>query len=183
MPGNQAPAPSVLIVGGFFVEYLVHNGSRSRSSRTLRALLPEHGGHKQYVMNNQRRLVSNRPLQLSESQLSEYREEFCQKESKGLLYVTTLDGRPVDIATLFSKPVAPESPLPRPRLDSAAYDKPVGTSVGVFRNEPAPPAVFTMPVEPPSAAIDNPVEGLTALEDSEEVTETPKPRRGRRSAQ
>ena len=141
------------------MNYLVHNGSRDRRQRFTRASLPTHGGHKQYVMGNQRRLVPNRPLYLDEEQLKAYLAELIMKQNSGLLYVTTSDGRSVDLSTL-SVGEAPvhESPRPIPPLDLVARDKPHGgLPLSQFRQEPPPPAEFTMPVDPPPAAVDFPL--------------------------
>ena len=136
------------------MDFLIHNGSRARSNRTLRATMPEHGGHKQYILDSDHRLVRGRPLQVTEEKLKAHFPELKEKEGKGLIYVTTLQGEPVDLETLKVFPLPPESPLPRPSLDSANNDIPAGEPMGV-RGEAPPPAEFTMPVDAPQAAFEN----------------------------
>ena len=145
------------------MDFLIHNGSRSRINRTLRANMAEHGGYKQYVLGNQHRLVSSRPISVSEAVLRAHLDELREKESRGLIFVTDLHLAPVDLTTLQVGELPAESPLPNPPLDSAANDPPAGMAVEV-RGESPPPAEFTMPVEAPHAAFaNNPiVEDLTS---------------------
>lgn len=138
------------------MEFLLHNGSRSRNTRMLRASQPEHGGHKQYVLGSDHRLVRGRPLRLSEDMVKRHLKELVEKESKGLVYLTTLQLVPVDMATLqvIAEPV-PVSPPPAPRLDSAKFDAPSGERMNPTYGESPPPAEFTMPVAAPTAALEN----------------------------
>ena len=136
-------------------DYLVHNGSRHVGNRTLRALQPEHGGHKQYVCGNSFRLLRGRAVALTEPQLQEHLVELREKAARGLVYLTAADGSPVDIDTLEVRAPVPASPLPNPPLDSAANDKNAGHKMGSIRGEPAPPRTFVMPVAAPMAALEN----------------------------
>jgi hypothetical protein len=156
------------------MKYLIHNGTRSRSNRTLRANMPEHGGYKQYVLGH--RLVTGRPIAVTEETLQANLSELREKESCGLVFVTDLHLAPVDLVTLSVGPLPAESPLPAPALDSAANDVPAGMKVEV-RGEAPPPAEFTMPVEAPSAAFSySPAEE----EVSDKVVEAPAPKPSRR---
>lgn len=139
--------------------FLVHNASRSRFNRTQRAQQPVHGGHKQYVLEG-RRLLRNRPLIISEAELDKHLEELKAKHAQGLVSVTTGDGRPFDLTTRKVGELPPSSPPPNKRLDSAANDKPGGYVIPRFPGENVPPAEFTMPVDPPYAAMENPIAGL-----------------------
>lgn len=154
------------------MDFLVHNGSRAKANRTLRAKSPEHGGFKHYVFNNTQRLISARPLLITEEKLKQHLEELKEKQSKGLLYVTTPQLEVVDLETLsvVAAP-APEGPKPNPPLDSAANDKPVGWAVNSVPQEPPPPAEFTMPVDAPTAAIENPVAEVAAALEPEVAPE------------
>jgi hypothetical protein len=142
------------------MNFKVHNGARDTATRLQRAERPTHGGLKQFIMNGTRRLVRGRPVQISLEQLKQHIEEFRTKEKEGILYVTTMDDR---VVNLYDDrfPAAPSVPLPNPRpeppLDSANNDKPTGHNMNVHPREVAPPKEFTMPVEPPVAATDNPV--------------------------
>ena len=139
------------------MNYLIHNGSRGRHNRVVRAAQPAHGGHKQYVCKSALRLVRGRPLQVSEATLQEHLDEIREKESQGLLYVTTPQGFLVDLVTLTTVPLAPESPKPNPPLDSAANDPVGGAATALFVGEPPPPETFEMPVPPSVFALENPV--------------------------
>lgn len=138
------------------MDFLIHNGSRSTKNRTLRASMPEHGGHKQYILGSDHRLVRGRPVQVTEEKLKEHLLELKEKEAKGLLYVTDLELVPIDLDTLKRTEVpVPESPRPNPRLDSAVFDKPSGEPMPMFRGDLPPPVDFTMPVAAPNAAFEN----------------------------
>lgn len=143
------------------MNFKVHNGARDTATRTQRAERPTHGGLKQFIMNGQRRLVRGRPVQISLEQLEQHIEDFRAKEKQGILYVTTMDDRVVNLYDDLL-PAAPAVPAPNPRpappLDSANNDVRTGHNMNPFPREPAPPKEFTMPVEPPVAATeDNPL--------------------------
>ncbi|NBO64657.1 MAG: hypothetical protein EBU88_07405 [Acidobacteria bacterium] len=135
--------------------------------------MAEHGGYKQYVLGNAHRLVSGRPIPISEETLKLHLEELREKESRGLVYVTDLHNAPVDLVTLKVGESLVESPLPAPRLDSVAHDVFMGTTSEV-RGELPPPAEFMMPVEAPVAAFSNPLS-----EEPEAPIPAPRGRRGR----
>jgi len=107
-------------------KYAIHSTVRGRHNRTLRAQAPAHHRLKQYVGQNQTRLVRSRPLTISEEELLRDLEELKKKSLMGILEVRTLDGRKMDLETLAPLPAAPSSPLPNPPLDSAAKDTPAG---------------------------------------------------------
>lgn len=140
------------------MNFKVHNGARDTTTRTQRAERPTHGGLKQFIMNGQRRLVRGRPVQISLEQLEQHIEDFRKKEKEGILYVTTMDGRVVNLYDdrLPASPAPPaQNPRPEPPLDSANNDTPTGHNMNSFPREVAPPKDFTMPVEPPVAATEN----------------------------
>jgi len=150
--------------------YLVHNASRDRHNRTLRATQPVHGGHKQVVMGD-RRLLRNRPIVVSEEELKAHLHELQDKEKLGLVKVTTPNFQPVNLATLEVGEIAAASPPVNKRLDSAANDRPGGQTHFGLPGEKPPPAEFTMPVAPPQAAVDQPL----IPEPVEEVNDQPLP--------
>lgn len=158
------------------MKYLIHNGTRSRTNRTLRATMPEHGGYKQYVLGH--RLVSGRPIPITEETLKDNLSELREKESFGLVYVTDLHFAPVDLTTLSVGPLPAESPLPNPPLDSAKNDIPAGMRVDV-RGDAPPPAEFTMPVGAPPAAFTYAPEVEEVPEKVVEAPVTKSSRRGR----
>lgn len=147
------------------MDFLVHNGSRTKTNRALRARSPEHGGFKHYVFNNTQRLISARPLLVTEEKLKQHLEELKEKQAKGLLYVTTPQYEVVDLDTLsiIAAP-APEGPKPNPPLDSAARDKQVGWALNSIPQEVPPPAEFVMPVNAPVAALENPIAEVAVVE-------------------
>jgi hypothetical protein len=170
------------------MNFLIHNGSRATHNRTLRAQQPEHGGHKQYILDANHRLIRGRPLVVTEEKIKEHLSELKVKEGKGLLYVTTEQMIPVDLDTLQPSALpVPASPLPNPPLDSAKNDRLVGDPMLPNRGELPPPAEFTMPVGAPAAALENnplvPAEGsdeeLEALTAPTQQAQTGKRRGGR----
>jgi hypothetical protein len=104
----------------------IHNTSRSRFNRALRAASPEHGGHKQYI-GGEHRLVRGRPLVMSEAQIKKHLPELAAKKAQGLIDVKTPDGLSIDLRTgRVAQPSTPSLPLPNPPLDSVQRDKPAG---------------------------------------------------------
>ena len=142
------------------VFFHLHNTTRGRGNRTLRAQAPAHLRFKQYVTNTQLRLIRGRPLLVSEDTVRANLDELRQKSQQGILELRTVDGRLVDLSTLK----APEffgtpSPLPNFPLDDANLDKPAGERMtpfageNAFVNEQTPallqgaPEVFEVPEE------------------------------------
>lgn len=112
---------------GETIYFAVHSMVRSRFNRTQRAQAATHARFKQHVGSDQRRLLRNRPMLLSESDLTRDRNELLEQQRAGLLEVRTLDGRLVDLETLQIAPALPaENPRPSPILDSLANDIPAG---------------------------------------------------------
>jgi hypothetical protein len=138
--------------------YLVHNTSRARDNRTLRAKQPTHRGHKQYVPGTSTRVLRARETIVSEDVLKANLDAFMQREREGLIKVTTTDRRPVDLKTFKVGTLAPASPPVNKRLDSAANDKPGGHVIPRYAGDGPIPNEFEMPVDAPPAAFDMPVE-------------------------
>lgn len=142
------------------MHYQIHNGARDVHTRTARATRAHHKGLKQHIMNASRRLIRGRPVTVTGEELLQHIEELRAGQDEGTLYVTTLDGRDVDLWSLAEAPAVP-APNPRPEmpLDTAATDKAQGLPMNEFAREAPPPAEFEMPVPPPAAAVDQPVDG------------------------
>lgn len=137
--------------------YKIHNGARDVTTRATRASNATHRGLKQYIPIGQQRLLRGRPIVVTEEQLNEKLLELRGLEAAGLIYVTTLDERVVDLSTLTAAPsVIP--PRPNFPLDSAANDKRGGNERMDMYNDPPPVSTFEMPVAPPQAAVADPVE-------------------------
>lgn len=161
------------------MDYLVHSGKPLSGTRPIRPAQGTQDGHKQYICGSSIRLVPGRPVQLTEELVKANLEELRTKTREGLVHLTTLDRRLVDLETFAIAAPVPASPLPKPPLDSAANDKPGGTLVNPFQ-EPAPPKEFTMPVEAPAAALeDNPVVASVEETPVEDVATFKSKRRGR----
>lgn len=140
------------------MHFQIHNGSRDPQTRITRAQRPAHGGLKQFILNGTRRLLRGRPVTVTLELLTQHIEELRAKEKEGTLYVTTLDGRVVNLyddRLPAAKAPPAANPRPNPPLDSAANDDNSGQPMNAFRQEAPPPAEFTMPVEPPIAAVEN----------------------------
>lgn len=140
------------------MHFQIHNGARDVQTRNTRAQNPTHKGLKQHIMNGSRRLVRGRPIVVTEEQLKQHLSELQQKAKDGILYVTTMDGKRVNIhhpKLVAEVAAAASNPRPNKPLDSADNDKPTGVPMNSLKGEAPPPAEFTMPVEPPVAAIEN----------------------------
>lgn len=141
------------------MHYKIHNGARDTTTRTLRASRPVHNGLKQFIFGGERRLVRGRPIIINEEELNRHIEELRSKAKDGILYVTTVDEKPVNLETLeIGRGAIASNNHPEPRLDSASNDKPHGADLNRHPGESPPPKEFTMPVNPPNAATENPAE-------------------------
>lgn len=140
------------------MHFHVHNGARDVETRNTRAQRPTHGGLKQHIMNGSRRLLRGRPVVITEEQLKQHISEFRAKAKEGILYVTTLDGREVNLyddRLPIEDAPPPVNFRPNPPLDDANNDTPHGVPMGKFPGDAPPPVNFQMPVDPPNAAVEN----------------------------
>lgn len=103
--------------------YYVHNVTRGRHNRTLRAGAPKHHGLKQYLGGGTYRSTRGRPIVLTREGVGRHIEELRQKIDAGIFELRTGDGRIVDIRTGNVAPRGASPALPRPVLDSIANDK------------------------------------------------------------
>ena len=114
-------------------QFGIHNVSRSRHNRTLRAAGVARG-LKQYI-GGTHRLIRGQVLVLTAEQIELHLKELQEKEAAGLIEVRTLDGRKLSLNEP-GRPVAPAvpaSPAPHPVLDSIANDtQNVGNRVPQF---------------------------------------------------
>lgn len=138
-------------------QYKVHNGARDPETRTLRAQNAQHRGLKLFIPIGQQRVLRGRPVVVTEQQIGEHIKELQAMQDAGLLYVTTMDERVVDLHTGERAPRPAEPPRPNPPLDDARRDPAGGQEpLSAYNNEAPPPATFEMPVAPPMAAFDDP---------------------------
>lgn len=106
------------------MDYYVHNSSKHPVLRQLRAARPTHDGHKQYITKDQLRLITGRPVRLTEAQVKANLPELLEKEAQGLLVVKTVEGKPVSLKTLeVGEKPAPAVVVPNFPMDSIANDK------------------------------------------------------------
>jgi len=157
------------------MDYLIHNASRSRSNRTLRAANATHRGMKQYLFSGQYRLVRGRPLRITEEFLLSNLDELKEKNKAGLIYVTLGNLTPFDLEKLAPVAVVARPAAPNFQPDSINRDLPVGLPVSKYGDSP-PPDTFEMPVELPDAAFDG-VEDEPSVE--EKSSEAPLDTRGK----
>jgi len=139
-------------------QYLVHNGARDPETRTQRAQNAQHRGLKQFIPIGQQRVLRGRPVMVTKQQLAEHIKAMQALQDAGVIYVTTMDGRVVDLYTGNTQGPAVEPPKPNSPLDSAANDKAGGQDkLNQYGMESPPPAEFKMPVAAPMAAfVDTP---------------------------
>lgn len=123
---------------------LVRNTVRAVETRLQRHMnCPSRPHFKQYLFNDPAcRLVRSRPLKVARARVLANLEELIQKERFGILQVTTMDGRPLDLSTMTVAPAAPPAPQPHPPLDSASNDAPAGEHMpvipgGIVHGDPA----------------------------------------------
>jgi hypothetical protein len=143
--------------------FLIHSTVRGRHNRTQRAAQPAHHRFKQYIGDQQLRLIRGRPLALTEEAFQKALPEIKAKAALGILEVRTPGGERIDLETLQPvAPAAPSAPLPNPPADSIANDQPWGETIPRYAgDEPDPGA----PQEEPKL--------LSGLESTEEDEEPP----------
>lgn len=121
--------------------YAIHSMARSRFNRVERAQLPQRARMKQYVGDQQFRLVRNRPVIMSEEMVLANLEELKEKTAGHLIKVATLDGRDVDLSTMQAAPKPATEKKPEFPLDSMANDKPWGIPMEPFGGDLDPNAM------------------------------------------
>lgn len=126
--GESPTAPS--IAPPKQVRYRVYSMVRRVQTRTARATSPTRHRFKQYLFNGTssttRRLVRNRPVEISSEELEQNLDELRAKWEVGMLEVRTMDGRVLNLNDFSVGPSRAPAPLPHPPLDSANNDTPAG---------------------------------------------------------
>ncbi len=112
------------------MDYVIHVVSHAKHNRSARAALPKNPSKRQYLGENQIRVVRGRPRVVTEDFVKKYLSQLMAKQEAHEIEVRTPDGRKVDLLTLTPEPVPAVTPLPHPPLDSVANDKRFPTPVG-----------------------------------------------------
>ena len=119
-------------------EYLICSTVHHPKTRAVRSAAPVHHRHKAYVLSSQRRLVPNKHLHVTKTELLQNLDELRDLESQGRLEVRLMSHELVDLSTLTALPLPVVKPYVK-LLDSAANDLPFGKPTGLPINpEPAP---------------------------------------------
>lgn len=164
--------------------------------RRLRAQQPVHLRRTQRVLPTQRRLLTNRPLEITDKEFHDNLAELKELESRGVLRVLDAHRRILDLTTFEVK----EPPVPQANkkpLDDANNDRPRGRTfiktdlsadvaanptapVEIFNNEPLPALVtppeyedVMSPALPVHGPVPNVVDGLALPVPSGVDTESP----------
>jgi hypothetical protein len=82
------------------MKYAIHSTVRGRHNRMERAQAPIHARFKQHVLPDQRRLIRNRPVLISEAELKQHLGELLEQFKLNILEVRTEDGRLVDLEAM-----------------------------------------------------------------------------------
>jgi hypothetical protein len=148
-------------------DFLIHNIARARHNRAQRSALPQNPRMKQYVGEQQQRVVRGQPILVSKEMVERNLAEIRAKQAAHMIELRTRDGRLVDLATLEPGPFAPQEPKPHPRLDSVANDKnfptpPGWTFVPPYRSDDATMPQVLSPGEKPALLQDMVVEPASA---------------------
>lgn len=138
---EETPAPSPPTV------YVLESTTRSRHNRTKRASVPGRQSFVHRIAGGRILVRRARPARISEAVLLAHLDEIKLAVSRHHLVVKTLDGRPVDLATLTAgASAAAASPRPNPPLDSAKNDK----NENVGYNVPGAPEGTTLDAAEPA---------------------------------
>jgi hypothetical protein len=114
--------------------FQIHNVAHHPKTRLVRAAAPVHARHKQYILKTQRRLIPNRPIAVTEDELTENLEELKALEARGIIECRLASGELVDLKTFTVTGSLPDTSKPRFRQDSAQNDPPRGKSA-VFTSD------------------------------------------------
>lgn len=111
------------------MDYVIHNVAHHPKTRHIRAAAPTAIRHKQFILKTQRRLIPNKPIELTDAEVLDNLEELLSLESRGIVELRTRSGEIVDLKTFQVQPKLPPPPLPKFRQDSAQNDPPRGKPV------------------------------------------------------
>ena len=151
--------------------YRIYSLVRDVSTRVERAKSPDRHRFKMILGGGMVRLVRKRPTTVTEEALLRMRSELIEKERRGMLKVTDMVGRRLNLESLElidDRPAEPKAP--HPPLDSAARDTayPVGEAKAMFPQG----LPETADVEPPKVIQPELPEGKDAKpEEAEAETE------------
>ena len=109
-----------------------------------------------FVLKNRYRLICDRPITITEEDLTENLEELQMLQRQGKVYVTGPTGKVLDLFThKETPPVPPIISSPNFPLDSINRDEKAGMEMSPV--DLPPPKEFQMPMAPPDAALDDPI--------------------------
>lgn len=115
--------------------YQIHSLVRKVETRHHRMLSAERHRFSMLLGGGLLRVIRRRPTTVTKGMIEKLLPELTEKEKRGMLMVTTLQGQRVDLATLAPIEGLPvTAPLPDPPLDSAEDDESFEAGVG----EPLP---------------------------------------------
>lgn len=135
-------------------QLLIHNVSRLPGRRMQRVARPTHRTAGIFLPGDLRVLPA-RALTVQEDYVKRNLSRLMELNKQGIIEVTTLSRRVVDLSTLQPAEVAPSPPLPAFPMDSLARDNmPVGQTLSV---DPPPPEDFILPVAPNDISIEKPL--------------------------
>lgn len=107
----MAPTPVLLLET--IMEFLVHNVAHHPKTRHIRAQAPVHPRHKQFILKTQRRLIPNRPIEVSEEELHENLEDLRKLEAQGIVEVRTKSGELLLLKDFSVQEKLPDPPKPK----------------------------------------------------------------------
>ncbi len=111
--------------------FQIHSLVRSVETRHHRMLSPERHRFSMLLGAGLLRVIRKRPTTVTRGMIERLLPELMEKEKRGMLMVTTLQGQRVDLSTMQAVAGPPATPpMPEPPLDSAANDETFEAGVG-----------------------------------------------------
>lgn len=121
--------------------FRIENGARSVHTRVARTATAQRRGMKQFVGDQQQRVMRGRPIVWTESQVVKNLAELRDKVKKGLIRVlSATDGSVLDLDTFELGAPRPDSAAPHPPMDSLANDRVPAELIPQFPGGPSPTA-------------------------------------------
>jgi hypothetical protein len=131
--------------------YQIHSLVRKVETRHHRMLSAERHRFSMLLGGGLLRVIRRRPTTVTKGVIEKLLPELLEKEKRGMLMVTTLQGQRIDLTTLKAiEGLPPVAPMPEPPLDSAENDETFEEGVGEDRPQMPGGLPMTASVELPA---------------------------------
>lgn len=149
--------------------FQIHSLVRRVETRHQRMLSAERHRFSMLLGGGLLRVIRRRPTTVTKGVIEKLLPELLEKEKRGMLMVTTLQGQRIDLGTLKAiEGLPPVAPMPEPPLDSVENDETFEEGVGEARPQMPGGLPMTASVELPAVL----QEKIEAVQEEPVVTAT-----------